>query len=240
MAGRGRGKPTMSFNTEQLGVTKGELPAQVLQPPLAYPILDLHISNFESTNEIDYLVELKRDFAEYMRDSVNNVLLDVLKKDIERYSDHYQDTIVGNSEQEPKHDWSRMPAELAPSQKHKIINSQKTRQDKKLKVNRRRRRIIDDDDDYDNDDSNVTMNTVVQNTEAKLEQQKNTKQTQGNLDKEIKEEQEEDEENSEEEMEEYEEVDEEMDDGTDYVNNYFDNGEGFDDEDDNLDDGATY
>lgn len=235
MAGRGRGKPTMSFNTEQLGVTKGELPAQVLQPPLAYPILDLHISNFESTNEIDYLVELKRDFAEYMRDSVNNVLLDVLKKDIERYSDHYQDTIVGNSEQEPKHDWSRMPAELAPSQKHKIINSQKTRQDKKLKINRRRRRIIDDDDDYDND-----SNTVVQNTEAKLEQQKNTKQTQGNLDKEIKEEQEEDEENSEEEMEEYEEVDEEMDDGTDYVNNYFDNGEGFDDEDDNLDDGATY
>lgn len=236
MAGRGRGKPTMSFNTEQLGVTKGELPAQVLQPPLAYPILDLHISNFESTNEIDYLVELKRDFAEYMRDSVNNVLLDVLKKDIERYSDHYQDTIVGNSAQEPKHDWSRMPAELAPLQKHKIINSQKTRQDKKLKINRRRRRIIDDDDDYDNDESN----TVVQNTEAKLEQQKNTKQTQGNLDKDIKEEQEEDEENSEEEMEEYEEVDEEMDDGTDYVNNYFDNGEGFDDEDDNLDDGATY
>lgn len=234
MAGRGRGKPTMSFNTEQLGVTKGELPAQVLQPPLAYPILDLHISNFESTNEIDYLVELKRDFAEYMRDSVNNVPFDVLKKDIERYSDHYQDTIVGNSEQEPKHDWSRMPAELAPSQKHKIINSQKTRQDKKLKINRKRRRIIDDDDD--NDDSN----TVVQNTEAKLEQQKNTKQTQGNLDKEIKEEQEEDEENSEEEMKEYEEVDEEMDDGTDYVNNYFDNGEGFDDEDDNLDDGATY
>ncbi|KAK0096580.1 hypothetical protein PV326_005076 [Microctonus aethiopoides] len=36
------------------------------------------------------------------------------------------------------------------------------------------------------------------------------------------------------------EVDEEMDDGTDYYNNYFDNGEGYDEEDDNLDDGATF
>lgn len=33
---------------------------------------------------------------------------------------------------------------------------------------------------------------------------------------------------------------EEADDGTDYANNYFDNGEGFDDEDDNLDGDAVY
>ncbi|XP_018897779.1 uncharacterized protein Polr3G [Bemisia tabaci] len=38
-----------------------------------------------------------------------------------------------------------------------------------------------------------------------------------------------------------EEADEEMDDGTDYNENYFDNGEGYlDDEDDNLDDGPIY
>ncbi|GJQ78258.1 hypothetical protein Trydic_g22101 [Trypoxylus dichotomus] len=36
------------------------------------------------------------------------------------------------------------------------------------------------------------------------------------------------------------EIDEEMDEGTDYANNYFDNGEGYDDEDDNLDDGPVY
>lgn len=34
--------------------------------------------------------------------------------------------------------------------------------------------------------------------------------------------------------------DEEMDDGTDYANNYFDNGEGYEDEDDNLEDGPIY
>lgn len=37
-----------------------------------------------------------------------------------------------------------------------------------------------------------------------------------------------------------EDEDEEMDDGTDYANNYFDNGEGYEDEDDNLEDGPIY
>lgn len=37
-----------------------------------------------------------------------------------------------------------------------------------------------------------------------------------------------------------EQEDEEMDDGTDYANNYFDNGEEYEDDDDNLDDGPIY
>ena len=44
-------------------------------------------------------------------------------------------------------------------------------------------------------------------------------------------------------MDEYEEddPDEEMDEGTDYINSYFDNGESYlDEEDDNLDDGPIY
>lgn len=46
----------------------------------------------------------------------------------------------------------------------------------------------------------------------------------------------------EEEVEEIEAMDEdeEMDDGTDYANNYFDNGEDYEDEDDNLEDGPIY
>ncbi|KAJ8925497.1 hypothetical protein NQ315_009335 [Exocentrus adspersus] len=45
-----------------------------------------------------------------------------------------------------------------------------------------------------------------------------------------------------EEVEDVEEIDEdeEMDDGTDYANNYFDNGEAYEDEDDNLEDGPIY
>ncbi|CAH1117363.1 unnamed protein product [Phaedon cochleariae] len=43
-----------------------------------------------------------------------------------------------------------------------------------------------------------------------------------------------------EDLESLEDKDEEMDDGTDYANNYFDNGENYEDEDDNLDDGPSY
>lgn len=55
----------------------------------------------------------------------------------------------------------------------------------------------------------------------------------------IKQEPESDNENAEEEHE-AEEYDEEMDDENDYGNNYFDNGEAFNEEDDNLDDGPIY
>lgn len=34
--------------------------------------------------------------------------------------------------------------------------------------------------------------------------------------------------------------DEEMDEGTDYANNYFDNGEGYEDDEDNMDEGPIY
>ncbi|KAB0804214.1 hypothetical protein PPYR_01184 [Photinus pyralis] len=57
------------------------------------------------------------------------------------------------------------------------------------------------------------------------------------MDVSVKEEAEPDEE-EEEVQENYE--DEDMDDGTDYANNYFDNGEAYEDEDDNLDDGPIY
>lgn len=47
-------------------------------------------------------------------------------------------------------------------------------------------------------------------------------------------------EDDEEELKLSEPEDEEMDDGTDYANNYFDNGEAYEDEEDNLDDGPVY
>ena len=58
-------------------------------------------------------------------------------------------------------------------------------------------------------------------------------------DKVVKEEEDEEVQDEEEEIIE-EDQDEEMDDGTDYANNYFDNGEGYEDEDDNLDDGPIF
>lgn len=216
MGGRGRGrgsKPSMSISTEQLGFAKGEaLPPPVLQPPPKYPPLEYKPIPFTMTSEMSYLLELKREFAEYMKESPNNVLPIVLKKDIERYSDRYQDLITDKTSYEARYDWSRLPVELKPAQK-KRKNEFATKDDKKRK--------------------NLDLELKFQ----ELEKKENTQQS--DVEEEGKEE--ETEEKDEEQVEEEEEeVDEEMDEGTDYANNYFDNGEAYDEEDDNLDDGPVY
>lgn len=205
----------MSISTEQLGFSKGEtLPPPVLQPPPKYPLLEYKALPLTITNEMSYLLELKREFAEYMRESPDNVLPVVIKKDIERYSDRYQDLITDKTSYETRYDWSRMPAELKP-----IVRKRKgqkvTKPVKKPK--------------------NVDVETKLQ----ELEKKESTQQS--DVEEEEKEE-EETEEKEDEHVEEEEEeiIDEEMDEGTDYANNYFDNGEGYDEEDDNLDDGPIY
>ena len=205
----------MSISTEQLGFAKGEtLPPPVLQPPPKYPPLEYKALPLTITNEMSYLLELKREFAEYTRESPNNVLPVVIKKDIERYSDRYQDLITDKTSYEIRYDWSRMPAELKP-----VVRKRKgqkvTKAVKKPK--------------------NVDVETKLQ----ELEKKESTQQS--DVEEEEKEEEEETEEKEDEHVEEEEEeIDEEMDEGTDYANNYFDNGEGYDEEDDNLDDGPIY
>ncbi|XP_023290459.1 DNA-directed RNA polymerase III subunit RPC7-like [Orussus abietinus] len=213
--GRGRGKPSMSISTEQLGFGKGEaLPPPVLQPPPKYPPLDYKPVPFSFTNEMNYLLELKRDFAEFMRESSNNVLPIVLKKDIERYSDRYQDMITDKTGYEARYDWSRMPSELKPTS---------------------RKRKNQDVTDTVATKKEVDVETKLQELEKKENMQP------GDADEDAKVEGENEDKDVDENVEDEEEdADEEMDDGTDYVNNYFDNGEGYEDDDDNLDDGPVY
>lgn len=212
--GRGRGKPSMSISTEQLGFTKGEaLPPPVLQPPPKYPSLEYKPMPLIINTEMSYLLELKREYAEYMRESSNNVLPLVIKKDIERYSDRYQDLITDKSSYETRYDWSRMPAELKPQLRKR--KGQKF--EKPLKKQK-----------------NVDVELKLQ----ELEKKENSQQS--DTEEEEKEEEETEEKDDEHAEDEEEELDEEMDEGTDYLNNYFDNGEGYDDEDDNLDDGPIY
>lgn len=212
--GRGRGKPSMSISTEQLGFSKGEaLPPPVLQPPPKYPPLEYKPLLLTVTTEMSYLLELKREFAEFTRESPNNVLPVVIKKDIERYSDRYQDLITDKSSYETRYDWSRMPAELKPQLRK--------RKGQKLDKSNKKQKTVD-------------IETKLQ----ELEKKENLQQS--DAEEEEKEEEEAEEKDEEHAEEEEEELDEEMDEGTDYVNNYFDNGEGYDDEDDNLDDGPIY
>lgn len=212
--GRGRGKPSMSISTEQLGFAKGEaLPPPVLQPPLKYPLLEYKPLPLNITKEMSYLLELKKGYAEYMRESPNNVLPLVIKKDIERYSDRYQDLITDKSSYESRYDWSRMPVELKPQ-----LRKRKGQKCENPQIKRK----------------NVDIESKLQELEKKESLQ------QSDAEEEEKEEEEAEGKDDEQAEDEEEELDEEMDEGTDYVNNYFDNGEGYDDEDDNLDDGPIY
>ncbi|XP_072752986.1 DNA-directed RNA polymerase III subunit RPC7-like [Anoplolepis gracilipes] len=220
MAGRNKGKSGMSFSMEQLGFSKGEmLPTPVLQPSPSYPMLDHKPLPIQITTEMSYLVELKRDFTEYMRESPNNVQAVILNEDIERYCEDYEEAIAryNRSEYESKYDWSRMPMELQLqlSRKRKI-QQESARPNKK-------RKIIEVD---------------IENKLIELEKKENTQQ----LDTEEVEEEEEDEDEQREMSErvkDEEEIDEEMDDGTDYANDYFDTGENYCSEDDN-DDGPVF
>ena len=202
----------MSISTEQLGFVKGEaLPPSVLQPALKYPLLQYKPLPLNITKEKIYLLELKKGYAEYMRESPNNVLPLVTKKNIERYSDRYQDLITDKSSYESRYDWSRMPVEL------------------KSQLRKRKGQKCEN------------PQTKRKNIEIELQElEKKESLEQSDAEEEEEEEEEAEGKDDEQAEDEEEELDEEMDEGTDYANNYFDNGEGYDDEDDNLDDGPIY
>lgn len=213
MAGRNRVKSGMSFTMEQLGLSKGEiLPTPVLQP--TYPMLDRKPLPVQITTEMSYLVELKRDFTEYMRESSNNVQAIVVNEDIERYCENCDETITNYdaSEYESNYNWSRMPMELKSLQKRKI-QQQSAKPSKKRKI------------------KELDIETKL----VELEKEEDTQHLDIEEEVEEGEEDEDQEEKINERVKDEEEIDEEMDDGTDYANEYFDTGENYYSEDDNDD-----
>lgn len=214
--GHGR-KPSMSFSMEQLGVSKEALSSPLLQPSPSYPPLDHKPMPIQMTTEMNYLIELKRDFTEYMRESPNNVQTVVLNEDVERFCEDYDETMANKSKFESMHDWSRMPVELKSSRKRKLSDQQQSTQPNK------KQKIVD-----------------VDKKLAELEKKENAQEA--DAEKKTKQEGEEEDEFEEKEDERVKnenEIDEEMDDGTDYANEYFENGDNYYSEDEN-DDGPIF
>lgn len=210
--GRGRGKPATSVSTEQLGLSKETQLPQVLQPPPKFPPLAHKAVKPEITDALIRLVALKSDFAEYMRESPHYVEPVIIKKDIDRYSDKYDSTV--KSRYESMYDWTRMPAELKPvSLKRKEAGSSGISAKKKKEVNIEERLKA-----LEKKETNKDFNDEEEDTKDK----------------------ENDDEDDPDEVRDEDDVDEEMDDGTDYAKDYFDNGEGYDDEEDNNEDGPVY
>ncbi|KAK7791712.1 hypothetical protein R5R35_000286 [Gryllus longicercus] len=221
--GRGRGRGAMSFNVEQLGFGAGEaLPGPVLQPPPLYPPLERRPVPLKSGSEVEYLLALKRDYVEFLKYSPAYVLPAAKVKDIERYSD-YKNVETPNKNGALDYDWKRFPMELRPVAS--VVKKKRPPPPPQIKGKSSKKVRFAED-----------VSTKLDELE-KLEEQGDVEEKS----EENKEEEKEEGEQQEGELEEEEDQDEEMDDGTDYVNNYFDNGESYlDEEDDNLDDGPVY
>jgi DNA-directed RNA polymerase III subunit RPC7 len=108
----------MSFNVEQLGFSAGEaLPGPVLQPPPIYPPMENRPVPLQTGVEGEYMLALKREFVEFLRESPAFITPSAAKADIERYSDRYQVALAKRSHGELKFDWARFPPELRPQAK---------------------------------------------------------------------------------------------------------------------------
>lgn len=222
MVGRGRGRGSQLTGVEQLGFGVGEsMPTPVLQPPPLYPPLENRPVPLRCSPEDEYCVELRRDFIECLHDSPAYLVAQTVRSDIERYSDRYQAAVSSKSKQLPlTFPTSHLPSELRPIVKDKA----KREKAKKSNTTRASSKAVDI----------TTRLEELEKTEDQLGDAEEEEEQKESEEKDADDAEDKDE-------EEIEDPDEEMDDGTDYANNYFDNGEGYlDDDDDNLEDGPVY
>ncbi|XP_055693565.1 DNA-directed RNA polymerase III subunit RPC7-like [Lutzomyia longipalpis] len=221
MGGRGRGRGTSSFTHEQLqtlGCIGKDLQTidRTLVPPPIFPMLPTKPVALDNSSERQYKVLWKEDFIGYLRDSPYFTKIKTPEQKVQRYSDAYIDALENPSKTRQKGEflWDTMPPELRPSGKklkREALTGTSLGAPKKAKA-------VD----------------IVEKLNKLEKMEQVTEKTK------IKQEPESDNENADEEEGDAEDYDEEMDDENDYGNSYFDNGEAFNEEDDNLDDGPVY
>lgn len=118
--GRGRGRSNLSFNVEELGFSRGEaLPTGVLQPPPRFPGLTTCASPLLTGEKYDYLQALKQEYRNTAIESPFYVKVDTRRRDVERYTDKYQQSSNNDYDIQWKPDWNRFPVELRLKTKSK-------------------------------------------------------------------------------------------------------------------------
>ncbi|CAH0398691.1 unnamed protein product [Chilo suppressalis] len=220
MAGRGRGRGAgLSLTHDQLqalGIARGETAPAALAPPPLFPKLETKPLPLVSDAATDYMLIVKDQFIEYLHDSPAYVKPKVLTDDVERYSDKYK--LLALDAKQGKvlnYVWANMPAELRP-QAGRIRTTRKRKLDDPYEIAKRLQTLEKKESQEESEET--LQNNESENANAKPK---------GEV-------------HDDEDIEDEEEQDEEIDDGTDYANNFFDNGEEYDEEDDNLDDGPVY
>ena len=126
-------------------------------------------------------------------------------------------------------DWKRYPKELAPSSKKS--KSSKRSNAAKVNLNVKRRKA----------NTSVDPDQLLEKLEKNEVQEKDEDGNEGEEKSNAGSDKEDDEASNKDDFDEEEVMDEELDEGTDYANNYFDNGENYlDEDDDNMDEGGIF
>ncbi|XP_038177754.1 DNA-directed RNA polymerase III subunit RPC7 [Arvicola amphibius] len=219
--GRGRGRAAYSFNIEAVGFSRGEkLPDVVLKPPPLFPDTDYKPVPLKTGEDEDYMLALKQELRETVKRMPYFIEAPAEKQDdIERYSKRYMK--VYKEEWIP--DWRRLPREIMPRKKVK-------KADPKSKMAKA----------ADRGPSLTNSADVLKKIEELERRGDGEKSDEENEDREGSKEKEKDgDDEDDSEQEEYEYDEEEQEEENDYINSYFDDGDDFGADSEDVDE-ATY
>ncbi|KAM3849888.1 DNA-directed RNA polymerase III subunit RPC7-like [Diretmus argenteus] len=214
--GRGRGRSNMTFNVESLGIGRGEaLPQSSIQPSPLFPPMTGQPVPLQTGEEVDYMLALKQELRAATKNLPFFIREAAPRRDVVRYSDKYNSAESRDSALEWKPDWSRLPKELCI----KVRKAQRKGVAPQLKE---AKKVTMKKEDILSRLETLEKKEEAANSEDEENEEKKTT-------------------NNEEEQGEEEELNEEdVEEDTDYIMSYFDNGEDFGaDSDDNMDE-ATY
>ncbi|KAH8257125.1 hypothetical protein KR038_003928 [Drosophila bunnanda] len=212
MAGRGRGGKTGTLTAEQMALLgcTKDMPVQTAPPPTFPPVLNRPTA-LETTATQNYQLLWKEDFLNRMRDSPYYIISASQELQNKEHKDWREKAMDRlKMKAQPEFNYKAMPREL------NTFNRKRKGAEVKPKLLAKKTNIED---------------------RLKVLEQKELKAGSGEQD-EIK--QESDSDQDEEQDDPEAALDDEMDEENDYGNSYFDNGESYNDEDDNLDDGPVY
>ncbi|KAG1947414.1 RNA polymerase III subunit GL a [Pimephales promelas] len=214
--GRGRGRSQFTFSVDALGFGRGDsLPTSTHTPSPLFPPMQFRPVPLLTGEEVDYMLALKQELRASSKNLPFHIRAAKTKTDVARYSDKYQNGEPKNNTIEWSPDWSRLPKELCIKVRKPRKTCAKPQLQRKPKAAAGKEEVL-----------------------QKLETLEKREQDQHSEEEEEEEKKKQDNEEEPDEDEDYDE--EEIEDETDYIISYFDNGEEFGaDSDDNMDE-AVY
>ncbi|XP_026226945.1 polymerase (RNA) III (DNA directed) polypeptide G like b [Anabas testudineus] len=219
MSGRGRGRRTMTFNVDSVGISRGDsFPPSVQQPTPPFPVMEQKPLPLTGGEEAEYLLALKQEFRGAMKSLPCFIQPAAAHRDVERYSDKYHSSEQSEHLMDWTPDWKRFPKELRVHVRKPHRDGVSLSQSNRVQTSQKKKTVKEKEE----------VLLKLESLEKKEEQQSS-----GGEEEEGEEKKKQEEEEAEGE-EEYDE--EEFEEETDYIMSYFDNGEDFGgDSDDNMD-----